>query len=70
MTEYVWCVMSSLHHAWIVQLDSLIKEAENFRRDNVMEYKGKELKAFDTGLHMMALLMKAMIEDLQKETDL
>ena len=35
-----------------------------------MEYKGKELKAFDTGLHMMALLMKAMIEDLQKELDL
>ena len=62
--------MSQLHHAWIVQLNSLIKEAENFRRDNVMEYKKKELKAFDAGLHMMVLLMKAMIEDLQKELDL
>ena len=35
-----------------------------------MEYKKKELKAFDAGLHMMVLLMKAMIEDLQKELDL
>ena len=61
--------MSSLQHAWIVQLDALIKEAENFRRDNVMEYKGKELKAFDTGLHMMALLMQAMIDELKEEDE-
>ena len=61
--------MSRLHDAWIVQLDSLIKQAEHFRRDNVLKYKGKELKSFDAGLHMMVLLMKAMIEDLNKEND-
>ena len=43
--------------------------AENFRRDNVMKYKGKELKSFDAGLHMMVLLMKAMIEDIQGNKD-
>ena len=55
-----------LYDAWIVQLDSLIKHAENFRRENVMKYKGKQLESFDAGLHMMVLLMKAMIEDLKK----
>jgi len=54
-----------LHDAWVVQLDSLIKHAENIRRDNVMKYKGKELKAFDVGLHLIVLLMNAMIEDIQ-----
>tara|TARA_R100000388_G_C7241266_1_gene161566 strand:+ start:1559 stop:1771 length:213 start_codon:yes stop_codon:yes gene_type:complete len=54
-----------LHDAWVVQLDSLIKHAANFREKNVMEYKGKELKAFDTGLGMMVVLMKAMIKDIQ-----
>lgn len=54
-----------LHDAWIVQLDSLIKHAENLRRDNVMKYKGKELEAFDVGLHLIVLLMNAMIKDIQ-----
>lgn len=54
-----------LHDAWVVQLDSLIKHAASFRRDNVLNYEGKELEAFDAGLHMMTLLMKAMIEDIQ-----
>ena len=54
-----------LHDAWVVQLDSLIKHATNFRRDNVLNYEDKELEAFDAGLHMMVLLMKAMIEDIQ-----
>ncbi len=58
-----------LHDAWVVQLDSLIKHAENIRRDNVMKYKGKELKAFDVGLHLIVLLMNAMIEDIQTGID-
>ena len=58
---------SLLHDAWIVQLDSLIKHAENFRRLNVLEYKGKELKAFDSGLHLMVILMKSMVEELINE---
>ena len=55
-----------LHDAWVVQLDSLIKHAENLRRENIFEYKDKELESFDAGLHMMVLLMGAMIEDIQK----
>lgn len=72
MAEYVWCVMTELegnhflHDAWVVQLDSLIKHAENLRRENIFEYKDKELESFDAGLHMMVLLMGAMIEDIQK----
>tara|TARA_R100000315_G_C5098363_1_gene56384 strand:+ start:162 stop:368 length:207 start_codon:yes stop_codon:yes gene_type:complete len=58
-----------LYDAWVVQLDSLIKHAENFRRDNIMKYKGKQLEAFDAGLHMMVLLMGAMIEDIQGNKD-
>ena len=55
-----------LHDAWVVQLDSLIKHAENLRRENIFEYKDIELESFDAGLHMMVLLMGAMIEDIQK----
>ena len=55
-----------LHDAWVVQLDSLIKHAENLRRENIFKYKDKELESFDAGLHMMVLLMGAMIEDIQK----
>jgi hypothetical protein len=56
-----------LHDAWIVQLDSLIKHAKHFRKENVMKYKGKQKGAFDGGLTMMVLLMEAMIDDLLKE---
>lgn len=58
-----------LYDAWVVQLDSLIKHAENIRRDNVMKYKGKQLEAFDAGLHMIVLLMDAMIKDIQGNKD-
>ena len=58
-----------LHDAWVVQLDSLIEHAENIRRDNVMKYKGRELKAFDIGLHLMVILMNAMLEDIQTGID-
>ena len=48
MAEYVWCVMTELegnhflHDEWVVQLYSLIKHAENLRRENIFEYKDKE----------------------------
>ena len=34
-----------------------------------MDYDGKELKAYTTGLGMMAILMKKMIEDMIEEKD-
>ena len=52
---------------WIVQLDELVQHAIKIRNDNVMEYKGKELKAFEMGLNIMTLLMKKMVEDMVSE---
>jgi len=52
---------------WIVQLDELVGHALKIRNDNVMKYKKKELEAFETGLNMMVLLMKAMVEDMVGE---
>jgi len=52
---------------WIVQLDELVGHALKMRNDNVMKYKKKELEAFETGLNMMVLLMKAMVEDMVGE---
>ena len=52
---------------WIVQLNDLLDHVQRFVDDNPMEYKGKELKAFTTGLGMMAVLMKAMMDDMLKE---
>ena len=49
---------------WIVQLDELIQHAIKIRDDNVMRYKGKELKAFEMGLNIFTLLMKEMVEDM------
>ena len=54
---------------WIVQLDSLLGHVQKFVDDNPMEYDGKELKAQTTGLGMMAVLMKNMIEDMLKEKE-
>ena len=34
-----------------------------------MKYKGKELEAFDVGLHLIVLLMNAMIKDIQTGED-
>ena len=52
---------------WIVQLDELVGHALKILNDNVMKYKKKELEAFETGLNMMVLLMKAMVEDMVGE---
>tara|TARA_R100000353_G_scaffold172868_1_gene138612 strand:- start:2219 stop:2449 length:231 start_codon:yes stop_codon:yes gene_type:complete len=59
--------MSNVKDAWVVILNELIIHAGNFRAKNVMEYKDKELKAFDTGLGMMVVLMKNMIRDILEE---
>ena len=52
---------------WIVQLDELIQHAIKIRTDNVMEYKDKELEAFETGLNIFTLLMKQMVRDMVGE---
>ena len=52
---------------WIVQLDELIQHAIKIRNDNVMEYKDKELEAFETGLNIFTLLMKKMGEEMLEE---
>ena len=59
--------MSNVKDAWVVLLNELIIHAGNFRAKNVMEYEDKELKAFDTGLGLMVLLMKEMIRDFLEE---
>ena len=59
--------MSSVKDIWVVLLNELIIHAGNFRANNVMEYKDKELEAFDAGLGMMVVLMKNMIRDILEE---
>ena len=52
---------------WIVQLDGLIKHALKLRDANVMKYKKNMKKAFETGLDMMILLMRAMLDEMMEE---
>ncbi len=66
MTDYIPTHDRDLD-LWIVQLDGLIKHALRLRDDNVMKYKRNMKKAFDMGLNMMVLLMRAMLDDMIKE---
>jgi hypothetical protein len=59
--------MSSVKDAWVVLLNELIIHAGNFGAKNVMEYKDKELEAFETGLGMMIIYMKNMMKDILEE---
>jgi hypothetical protein len=52
---------------WVVQLDDLIQHALKIRNENVMEYKDKELEAFETGLNIFTLLMKEMVKDMLEQ---
>ena len=54
---------------WLGQLDELVQHALRIREDNVMEYKGKNKKAFEMGLNMFILLMKEMVKDMLGEKD-
>ena len=60
--------MANSLHAWVVQLNELVEHAIKIRNDNVMEYKGKELEAFETGLNIFTLLMKEMLKDMVGES--
>ena len=52
---------------WVVQLNELIQHAIKIRNQNVMEYKDKELEAFETGLNIFTLLMKEMVKDMLEQ---
>ena len=52
---------------WVVQLNDLIQHAIKIRNQNVMEYKDKELEAFETGLNIFTLLMKEMVKDMLEQ---
>ena len=52
---------------WVVQLDDLIQHAIKIRNENVMEYKDKELEAFETGLNIFTLFMKEMVKDMLEQ---
>ena len=52
---------------WVVQLDDLIQHAIKIRNENVMEYKDKELEAFETGLNIFTLLMKERVKDMLEQ---
>ena len=58
MTEY---------DGWTVVLHEMMIHVQNFVDDNPMEYEGKELKAYTTGLGMVSVLAKQMIQDIQRE---
>ena len=59
--------MANSLHAWVVQLNELIDHAIAIRNENVMDYKGKELESFETGLNIFTLLMKEMLKDMLGE---
>jgi len=61
--------MSKAEDVWTVVLYELIKHVELFGTTNVMEYKGKEFKAFTTGLGMVSILCKKMIDDIKESMD-
>ena len=59
--------MANSLDVWVVLLDEIMGHVQNFVDDNTLIYKGKELKAYTTGLGMVAVLCKRMIEDVMGE---
>jgi hypothetical protein len=57
----------SNYDGWTVVLHEMMLHVQKFVDDNPMEYKGKELKAYTTGLGMVSVLAKQMIRDIQRE---
>ena len=57
----------SNYDGWTVVLHEMMIHIQKFVDDNPMEYDGKELKAYTTGLGMVSVLAKQMIEDIQRE---
>ena len=59
--------MANSLDVWVVLLDEIMGHVQKFVDDNPLKYKGKELKAYTTGLGMVSVLCKAMIEDVMGE---
>ncbi len=57
----------SEYDGWTVVLHEMMLHIQKFVDDNPMEYEGKELEAYTTGLGMVSVLAKQMIEDIQRE---
>ncbi len=55
------------HDGWTVVLHEMIMHIQNFVDNNPMEYEGKELEAYTTGLGMVSVLARQMIRDIQRE---
>ena len=55
------------YDGWTVVLHEMMIHIQKFVDENPMEYKGKELKAYTTGLGMGSVLAKQMIRDIQQE---
>ena len=51
---------------WTVVLHEMMMHIQKFVDDNPMDYKKKELKAYTTGLGMVSILCKNMIEDINR----
>jgi len=54
---------------WTVVLHEIMMHIQKFVDDNPMDYKKKQLKAYTTGLGMVSILCKNMIEDIQRPPD-
>ena len=54
---------------WTVVLHEVMMHIQKFVDDNPMNYKKKQLKAYTTGLGMVSILCKNMIEDIQRPPD-
>ena len=59
--------MANSLDVWVVLLDEVMGHIQKFVDDNPMDYKGKELKAYTTGLGMVSVFCKAMIDDVMGE---
>jgi signal transduction histidine kinase len=61
--------MANSLDVWVVLLDEIMGHVQKFVDDNPVGYKGKEKKAYTTGLGMVSVLCKAMMEDIIGEKD-
>ena len=52
---------------WTVVLHGVMMHTQNFVDTNPMDYRGKEKKAYTTGLGMISILCKNMIKDINRE---
>ena len=52
---------------WTVVLYEIMMHIQKFVDTNPMDYRGKEKKDYTTGLGMISILCKRMIEDIKEQ---